>query len=82
MVSEYEDKAYSSRYPHCLNSDHSFIGGVWWRALSLVYGIPLAIIRMIVSQFLIWCLFTCNSSFLLLVNLSFYYILCCKTGLV
>ncbi|CAL5427247.1 unnamed protein product [Camellia sinensis] len=37
VVAEYEDKAYSSRNPHCLNFDHSFIG-LWWPQMSLVNG--------------------------------------------
>ncbi|THG13831.1 hypothetical protein TEA_014309 [Camellia sinensis var. sinensis] len=37
VVAEYEDKAYSSRNPNCLNFDHSFIG-LWWPQMSLVNG--------------------------------------------
>ncbi|KAF7153382.1 hypothetical protein RHSIM_Rhsim01G0257300 [Rhododendron simsii] len=32
VVSEYEDKAYSSWYPRCLNTDHSIIH-LWWRQM-------------------------------------------------
>uniref|UniRef100_A0A5B6YFW3 Uncharacterized protein n=1 Tax=Davidia involucrata TaxID=16924 RepID=A0A5B6YFW3_DAVIN len=52
VVSEYEDKADSSWYPHCLDSHHSVIC-LWWLQMSLVCGPSTCLIRMVIL--INWC---------------------------